>query len=71
MHFQFIPKGMTRERLAELFTGFYRSHFLRPRTLLGYTAMLWRSPDSWVRFMGNIGDFVRFARTNQRRGQEE
>jgi len=46
MHFQFVPKGMTKERMNRLFLEFYKSHFLRPRVLLGYIAMLWRSPDS-------------------------
>jgi len=34
--------------------------------LLGYLAMLWRSPDSWLRFIRNLPDLVRFARTNRR-----
>ncbi len=62
MHFQFIPRGMCREQLEKLFTEFYKRHFMRPRVLLGYVAMLWRSPDSWRRFLGNLGDFLRFAR---------
>ena len=66
MHFQFVPHGMTRERLEELFTLFYKSHFQRPRVLLGYAAMLWKSPDSWRRFAGNLGSFLRFARSSRR-----
>lgn len=69
MHFQFVPHGMTRERLEELFTLFYKSHFQRPRVLLGYAAMLWKSPDSWRRFAGNLGSFLRFARSNRRLGE--
>jgi len=34
--------------------------------LLGYVAMLWKSPDSWKRFLLNLTDFLRFARGNQR-----
>jgi radical SAM superfamily enzyme YgiQ (UPF0313 family) len=66
MHFQFIPWGMNREQLEKLFTEFYKKHFMRPRVLLGYLAMLWRSPDSWRRFVLNLGDFLRFARGNRR-----
>jgi len=66
MHFQFVPHGFTRERLEELFTNFYKSHFQRPRVLLGYLAMLWKSPDSWKRFLLNLADFVRFARSSSR-----
>jgi hypothetical protein len=28
--------------------------------------MLWRSPDSWLRFGRNMGDFLKFTRTNRR-----
>ena len=68
MHFQFIPKGMTKGRMEELFQKFYKTHFLRPRVLIGYAAMLWRSPDSWSRFIQNFGDFIRFAKSNKRLG---
>jgi radical SAM superfamily enzyme YgiQ (UPF0313 family) len=71
MHFQFVPSGMTKERMNKLFLRFYRSHFLRPRVLLGYAAMVWRSPDSWSRFIGSLGDFIRFAQTNKRLGGED
>jgi radical SAM superfamily enzyme YgiQ (UPF0313 family) len=66
MHFQFIPQGMNREQLEKLFTEFYKRHFMRPQVLLGYLAMLWRSPDSWRRFVLNLGDFLRFARGSRR-----
>jgi len=66
MHFQFVTKGMTRGRLEELFQEFHRSHYKRPKVLLGYVAMLWRSPDSWLRFARNLGDFVKFTRVNRR-----
>lgn len=66
MHFQFVAKGMTAGRLEELYRDFYRSHFKRPRVLAGYAAMLWRSPDSWFRFARNMGDFLKFTRTNRR-----
>ncbi|MBI5017247.1 MAG: cobalamin B12-binding domain-containing protein [Deltaproteobacteria bacterium] len=66
MHFQFVPRGMTRERLEELFVAFYKAHFTRPKVVLGYVAMLWRSPDSWLRFARNLGDFLTFARTDRR-----
>ncbi len=68
MHFQFIPQGMEKEQLEKLFIEFYQSHFKRNRVLLGYLAMLWKSPDSWRRFVGNVGQFVRFALSNKRYG---
>ncbi len=70
MSFQFVPKGMTRERLEELFIRFYKSHYMRPKVLLGYAAMLWKSPDSWRRFAWNFFDFVKFARSNKRLGDD-
>lgn len=66
MDFLFIPKGMNKSRLDELFIDFYRNHYTRPKVLLGYGAMLWKSPDSWLRFIKDLGSFIRFARSNQR-----
>ncbi len=68
MHLQFVPHGLTRERLEELFTAFYRAHFMRPRTQWGYVQMLWKSPDSWCRFLGNLRSFLSFAFSNRRIG---
>ncbi len=68
MNFLFIPKGMTREKLEALFRKFYRKYFMRPKTLFGYTSMLWRSPDSWSRFMRNLPDFIKFIMSNKRMG---
>ena len=68
MNFLFIPEGMNRERMEELFQKFYKAHFMRPRVICGYASMLWRSPDSWFRFAKNIADFLKFARSNKRLG---
>jgi len=68
MTFRFVPEGMTRERLEELFTAFYRAHFLRARTILDYVTMIWRSPDSWRRFWLNAFRFLAFAFTRRRFG---
>ncbi len=71
MHFQFVPRGMTREQLERLHREFYRRYFLRPRSLWNYTSMIWRSPDSWRRFWRHAGSFLRFARSERRLGEEE
>lgn len=71
MNFLFVTKGMTRERLESLFQEFYRNHFKRPKVLWGYVAMLWRSPDSWLRFLGNLSNFLKFTRTTTRHMDEE
>ena len=66
MHFQFVTRGMTRERLEQLFQAFYRGHFKRTKVLLGYLAMLWRSPHSWCRFLAHLPGFLSFTRSNRR-----
>jgi radical SAM superfamily enzyme YgiQ (UPF0313 family) len=66
MSFRFVPRGMTEERLEELFREFHVRHYKRAKVLAGYVAMLWKSPDSWLRFARNLGDFVRFTRVNRR-----
>jgi anaerobic magnesium-protoporphyrin IX monomethyl ester cyclase len=66
MHFLFVPKGMTKERMEKLYVKFYQKHFMRVKILLGFVAMIWRSPDSWKRFLLNIGGFLRFALTDKR-----
>lgn len=66
MHFLFIPKGLNRDLLEYYFIKFYKTHFLRFRTILNYISMIWRSPDSWKRFLCNLKDFISFARTDKR-----
>jgi radical SAM superfamily enzyme YgiQ (UPF0313 family) len=68
MHFQFVPEGMEKEQLEKLFLQFYKKHFQRNRVLLGYVSMLWKSPDSWLRFIRSAGQFLRFALSNKRYG---
>ncbi len=68
MHFQFVPHGMEKEQLEKLFILFYKKHFQRSRVLLGYVSMLWKSPDSWLRFAASAGQFLRFAVSNKRYG---
>ena len=70
MQFQFVPHGMSKERLEALFVEFYKRHFQRPRVLAGYVAMLWKSPDSWRRFVLNFGGFLSFTRRNRRLAEE-
>ncbi len=67
MSFQFIPEGLTNEKLEKLFLEFYQAHFKRPRTLLNYITMLKHSPDSWLRFIANLSSFLRFARHSDSR----
>jgi len=66
MHFQFIPNGLTRKQLDDLFLLFYKTHFKRPRILWNHVAMLWQSPDSWRQFLKNLPLFLKFAVSNKR-----
>jgi len=66
MKFQFIPKGIELERMEKLFIDFYKYHFQRSRVILGYVTMIWKSPDSWLRFLTSLTSFLRFAFTNKR-----
>ena len=66
MQFLFIPKGITRERMEVLFIDFYKSHFKRFKVLMGYVSMIWKSPDSWKRFIKDAAGFIKFAATNKR-----
>lgn len=66
MNFLFVPKGMEKKRLEELFIEFYKTHYKRPKVLIGYISMLWKSPDSWLRFISNLGEFLKFAMSNKR-----
>ena len=61
MHFLFIPEGLTEDFLEEKFQEFYKDHFTRPRTMYNYVSMLWKSPDSWKRFLSSLPDFLKFA----------
>jgi radical SAM superfamily enzyme YgiQ (UPF0313 family) len=70
LNFVFMPHGLTRERLEERYREFYRRYFQRPSVLMGCAAMLWRSPDSWVRFLRNWRDFMR-VRAAYRKGHRE
>lgn len=68
MNFQFIPLKMTIDQLERLFINFYKTHYMRPKVLLDYGTMLWRSPDSWRRFLKHLGQFLKFAKSNNRFG---
>ena len=62
LNFVFIPKGFTRERLEERYREFYRRYYQRLSVMLGYVSMIWRSPNSWLRFLENLKDFLSIRR---------
>ncbi len=60
LNFVFIPKGMTRERLEELYNEFISRFYRRSRIHWGYTKMLWKSPHSIAVFLRNLPEILRF-----------
>jgi len=62
LNFVFVPEGLTLGRLEQRYREFYRRYYERPKVLLGYVAMLWRAPDSWRRFLANLGDFLKLRK---------
>ena len=60
MNFVFVPHGMTRERLEELYNEFIRAFYRRTRIHWGYTRMLWQSPHSIAVFLRNLPEILRF-----------
>lgn len=66
MHFLFVPHGLDKATLEQEFTAFYKAFYTSPRAMWDKTSMIWRSPDSWRRFLANLGQFLRFARQGER-----
>jgi radical SAM superfamily enzyme YgiQ (UPF0313 family) len=60
LNFVFIPHGMTRERLEELYNEFISRFYRRSRIHWGYTKMLWKSPHSIAVFLRNLPEIIRF-----------
>jgi anaerobic magnesium-protoporphyrin IX monomethyl ester cyclase len=62
LNFVFVPEAFTKERLEERYREFYRRYFTRPRVLLSYVSMLWKSPHSWLRFLKDLKAFLSFRK---------
>ena len=65
-NFTFIPTGFTKEMLEERHLEFYRRYFSRPKVLLKYVTMMWKSPDSWRRFMKDLPTFMSFTKKTKK-----
>lgn len=62
LNFVFIPNDFSLERLEERYKEFYRRHYQRTRILFSYVKMIWQSPDSWIRFLYNLKDFMKIRK---------
>lgn len=60
MNFVFIPQGMTKVQLDNLYDEFIRRFYRRTRIHLGYASMIWRSPRSIVKFLRHLPEILSF-----------
>lgn len=60
MNFVFIPHGMTKEQLENLYNEFIRRFYHRARIHWGYASMLWRSPRSILKFLRHLPEILAF-----------
>ncbi|HEY6837558.1 MAG TPA: radical SAM protein [Geobacteraceae bacterium] len=62
LNFVFVPRGMTKEQLENLYNEFIRRFYRRHRIHLGYAKMLWKSPHSVLHFLRNLPEILKFER---------
>ncbi len=62
LNFVFVPESFTKDELEKKHKEFYRRFYQQPKVLFGYVKMLWKSPDSWIRFIKNFSDFMRIRK---------
>ncbi len=60
MNFVFVPHGMTKAQLEDLYNEFISRFYRRTRIHWGYTSMLWRSPRSILAFLRNLPQILAF-----------
>lgn len=60
MNFVFVPHGMTKDQLENLYDEFIRRFYHRTRIHWGYTRMLWRSPRSILKFLRHLPEILTF-----------
>lgn len=65
LNFVFIPNGFTKKELEEYYDLFFKKFYGRTKMLLKYFSMLWKSPESVLRFLINLPSFLK-ARKNLR-----
>jgi anaerobic magnesium-protoporphyrin IX monomethyl ester cyclase len=65
MNIVFVPNGMVADDIERLFFEFHKRYYTRFKTIWNFATMIWKSPDSWWRFIINAGSFLRFAHGNR------
>lgn len=56
----FVPNGMTRQQIDDLYDEFIRRFYHRNRITLGYASMLWKSPHSVYSFLIHLPKILAF-----------
>jgi radical SAM superfamily enzyme YgiQ (UPF0313 family) len=56
----FVPTGMTRQQVDDLYDEFIRRFYHRSRITLGYARMLWKSPHSIYSFLSHLPQILAF-----------
>ncbi len=62
LNFVFVPHGMTKQQLEDLYNEFIRRFYHRHRIQWGYTRMLWKSPHSIMSFMRHLPEILAFEK---------
>lgn len=60
LNFVFIPRGMTKAQLEDLYNEFIHRFYHRARIQNGYAKMLWKSPHSIIKFLRHLPEIVAF-----------
>jgi coproporphyrinogen III oxidase-like Fe-S oxidoreductase len=60
LNFVFIPHGMNKEQLENLYNEFISRFYRRTRIHWGYTRMIWKSPHSIKTFIRNLPAILAF-----------
>lgn len=60
MNFVFVPRGMTKAQLENLYDEFIRRFYHRSSIHWGYASMLWRSPRSILKFLRHLPAILAF-----------
>jgi anaerobic magnesium-protoporphyrin IX monomethyl ester cyclase len=60
MNFVFVPHGMSKQQLEDLYNEFIHRFYHRHRITWGYTKMLWKSPHSILSFLRHLPEILAF-----------
>ncbi len=56
----FVPRGMTRQQIDDLYDEFIRRFYHRSHINIGYAKMLWKSPHSIYTFLSHLPEILAF-----------